>query len=662
MRDQSISSRIAIGLAAGLGLFALTPLLEASEDTQTPTQLTQTLRESQSLKRNSAQQEIAKSEAHIAAIRTFRAGSTLPKDAQADQKAQQMLDKAYEAPRKAVELKESDFFYALQTHTLTPMSDGGHPIDAPGAPLHGMHGLVGGTTWTLGFQRPRGECDPKCKEGVDRQLAKQLELHCSSQSDPTKCLHGGLPFRKENYDFVVSMGSSHSAIEDLATRVTWDGAKFGEFSRKNKEIFASLKGRQFDTLDCHSNGAMLCLAALRSGETTAKEVRLFGPQINPGAAALWRDYAASTGAKIKIYINNGDPVPAASWKQPTPQTLAGKAATAVWLTNPITGPATFSNALFHTWLDSKKAVMDEPLKGYGFEVKRFFPCGDSPDIVCHSMRLYEEELKKFEPPPAINAVGKQHPPSSSATTFWDDELEAGNTGYNQLVDTMAPCGGLPSFEYDTSNKVSGVASLKLNYPRTEFTLSPNVVCGGFANRDFTQTDNLWGRFYIRLSPGFILDPIHTKVMRNDETDSALSFLWGFLLTNDNLMVQAQNYPTQGNTTNLYPNVGNGKVPNNGQFVCIETHIRNNTVGAANGAVEAWKDGVQFMNYTSLEFRHAGQFSENLHFNSNRMYRQGGSGSINYDRLAFGNTRIGCLGSVPTNDSTPPAPPVGLFIR
>lgn len=404
MRDQSIRSRIAIGLAAVLGLLAVTSLLEASEDTQSPAQITQTLRESLALKRNSAEQEIAKIEAHIAAIKSFRAGLSFPKDAQADQKAQQALDKAYEALRKAEELKESDFFYALQTRTLTPMTDGGHPIDALGAPPPGMHGLVGGTTWTYGFRWPADECNTKCQAFIKRDLNKQLELYCSSQSDPRKCIDEGLPFTKENYDFVVSMGNSHSAIEDLATRVIWDGAEFGEFSRKHKEIFASLKGRQFDTLDCHSNGAMLCLAALRSGETTAKEVRLFGPQITPGAAALWRDYAASTGAKVKIYINNGDPVPAASWMQPTPQTPAGKAFTDVWLTNPITGPAAVSNALFHTWLDSKKAVMDEPLKGYGFEVKRFFhrskSCDNSPSIACHSMLGYEQELKKMEPIPA----------------------------------------------------------------------------------------------------------------------------------------------------------------------------------------------------------------------------------------------------------------------
>jgi hypothetical protein len=232
----------------------------------------------------------------------------------------------------------------------------------------------------------------------DANLDGQLALFCSSQSDPKKCLATGLPFTSEMYDFVVSMGSSHVAIEDLATRVLFDGTTFGEFSRQHREIFASLKGRQFDTLDCHSNGAMLCLAALRSGETTAKEVRLFAPQMNPEAAKRWQEYAANTRTTIKIYLNYGDPVTAISWKQPAPQTAAGKAVTAAWLSNPVTGPATLADALFYSYFDSKTGVMDATLKHYGFDVMRS-KCNDSPSLDCHSMKLYEKQLheKNGEP-------------------------------------------------------------------------------------------------------------------------------------------------------------------------------------------------------------------------------------------------------------------------
>jgi hypothetical protein len=290
-------------------------------------------------------------------------------------------------------LESTKYFYALQTRTLTPMADGGRPIDGPGASPVGLHGLVGGTTWTYGFRRPHVKCEEKCRNDMKRNLESQLTLFCSSQSDPKKCLADGLPFTPEMYDMAVSMGSSHAAIEDLATRVLFDGASFGEFSRRNKEIFASLKGRQFDTLDCHSNGALLCLAALRSGDTQAKEVRLFGPQMSPEAAKRWQEYAANTNTPIKVYINNGDPIAALSWKQPTPQTSGGRAATAAWLTNPVTGPTTLADALFHAYLDSKTGVMDATLRNYGFEVTRS-KCMDAPDIGCHSMKLYETQLSE----------------------------------------------------------------------------------------------------------------------------------------------------------------------------------------------------------------------------------------------------------------------------
>lgn len=258
----------------------------------------------------------------------------------------------------------------------------------------------------------------------------------------------------------------------------------------------------------------------------------------------------------------------------------------------------------------------------------------------------------------VTAVLLLLPISSHAAVFWDDELESGNTGYGGLLN-IGPCGGLPSFEYDTVTKMSGAASLQLNYPGTP---EYHQLCGGFADRTFPNTDDLWGRFYVRLSPGFVVDSTQTKMMRNDANDPALSFWWGMLFGSNAISVQAQNYPVIGSTRNFYTNVGDGALPTTGQWVCIETRIRFNVVGQSNGLIEAWKNGVQFMSYTGLAFRNAGQYSEDLQFHSNRMYRQDGGGSINYDRLAFGNTRIGCLGSVPTNDTAPPAAPRGLFIR
>lgn len=244
---------------------------------------------------------------------------------------------------------------------------------------------------------------------------------------------------------------------------------------------------------------------------------------------------------------------------------------------------------------------------------------------------------------------------SHAAVFWDDEMEAGNTGYPRLVENGYTCGGVVGFQYDTVNKISGTASLKENFGGIQY-----LDCGGFADRSFPATDDLWGRFYIRLSPAFVVDPTVTKIMRND-TNTVQDHWWAMMWGSNVLMVGLQNYPTTGSTKNFYTNVGDGTLPR-GQFVCIETHIKHNTVGLADGLVEAYKNGVRFLSYTGLEIRKTSEGTQNAHFESNRIYRQKGGGSINYDRVAFGNTRIGCLGSLPAGDTTPPAAPIGVTAR
>jgi hypothetical protein len=223
------------------------------------------------------------------------------------------------------------------------------------------------------------------------------------------------------------------------------------------------------------------------------------------------------------------------------------------------------------------------------------------------------------------------PISSHAEIFWDDEMESGNTGYEFPA---KPCNDMLAFTFDATQKVSGGGSVRLDYAG-----DPHV-CGGFCDRYFTHTDDLWGRFYIRLSPDFVVNSTVTKVMRND-TNSHLDHWWVMMWGSNVLLVGLQNYPTKGSTKNLYANVGDGTIPL-GEWTCIETHIKHNTVGKADGLVEAYKNGVRFLHYPDLEMRKVSEGTQDAHFESNRMYRQGGKGSIWYDRLAFGNERIGVL--------------------
>lgn len=110
---------------------------------------------------------------------------------------------------------------------------------------------------------------------------------------------------------------------------------------------------------------MLCLAALRSGKTTAKVVCLFGPQINPAAAERWKALEAK-GVKIEIYINIGDPVPSFAWKFPIPQDRTPKRFTTAWIANTASLAAAIPDALFNSLWDIPADVMDTALKTYGF--------------------------------------------------------------------------------------------------------------------------------------------------------------------------------------------------------------------------------------------------------------------------------------------------------
>jgi hypothetical protein len=286
-------------------------------------------------------------------------------------------------------IRESDYFFSLQTGKLEPLNDGGHPIESSEQTSTINHGLVGGTSWTYGFKWPKAPCSGECQSAIKSALDKQLSLYCSSQDDPAQCVREGLPFTPADYDLVISMGTYHSFIQDLATRVVFDGVTFGKFTAEHKEIFAGLLDRQFNTLDCHSNGAMLCLAALESGRTKAAEVRLFGPQIDPAAAEKWKALA-SKGVKVEIYIDNGDPVPALAWQQP--RMSVGQAVTTLWSASATTLTTFVAKTAIAAYEDARTHWVDTDLNKYGFTVTRL-TCSSTMNADCHAMKAYESGLK-----------------------------------------------------------------------------------------------------------------------------------------------------------------------------------------------------------------------------------------------------------------------------
>lgn len=290
-------------------------------------------------------------------------------------------------------VKASEFLYASQTARFEPMNSGGKVIDTA-QPTVGR-GLVGGTTWTYGFKRPKADCDEACLTKMRREAYADHLKYCAYQADPEACVNEPIPFTPDLYSFVFSAAKYNTPLADLSERVLFDSATYGEYSRQHQEMFKDLKGKSFDVLDCHSNGAMLCLAALRSGDAKAKEVRLFGPQINPGAAQMWYEYSVRSKVKVTIYVNNGDPVPASSWAFSSPSVRLSEQGMKAWVENRSQDPSAVSNILKEVLADSTKGSMTGELGRYGLQVIRF-DCAKIPDLDCHSMLQYEKNLQEME--------------------------------------------------------------------------------------------------------------------------------------------------------------------------------------------------------------------------------------------------------------------------
>jgi tetratricopeptide (TPR) repeat protein len=113
-----------------------------------------------------------------------------------------------------------------------------------------------------------------------------------------------------NYDYVIGLASSTSMVGDVVLRVFWDNLSNGRATPLLQRQYEDLRGMSFGTLDCYSNGAMICLGALSKGDVKVANVRLIGPQLTPLALQQWNELLRRGEIKrLQIFINEGDPVP-----------------------------------------------------------------------------------------------------------------------------------------------------------------------------------------------------------------------------------------------------------------------------------------------------------------------------------------------------------------
>jgi hypothetical protein len=222
------------------------------------------------------------------------------------------------------------------------------------------NGFIGGTSWIVGYNAQNANPAVIAKE--KEMLKKQMEL---------AGIHfaGGVDFQR--YNFVLGIGASTSILFDLKNRVVFDEFKNGQFSAQAQGLYNSLKNRQFGELACHSNGAMVCLAALENQDVKADNVVLYGPQMTRESLRIWDQLLQSGRVKsVQIYVNQNDPVP--------PFSLA---------LGDLFDNLTAEVALFNS--DILKMTINETSPRI---VIHTFSCGKGlPTLDCHDMTVYKKD-------------------------------------------------------------------------------------------------------------------------------------------------------------------------------------------------------------------------------------------------------------------------------
>lgn len=193
---------------------------------------------------------------------------------------------------------------------------------------------------------------------------------------------------------------------------------------------------------------------------------------------------------------------------------------------------------------------------------------------------------------------------------------------------------------------------------------------GFGNNPLTGGyPEIWTRHYLRYEPVPSNTPSCTPncpVPSNTNVSSEKHHYWKDLMTGPGavnpVMGGFQGSSVLGigpQSSQDCPFVGGvydcptlyGSIPiNDNQWYCIESHIKSNSVGQANGAFEMWVNGVQSLNSQGriLQTNIVNRINQML------IYRQSGGYRWRFeDEFVVGTTRVGCIGSAPPPDTTPP---------
>jgi hypothetical protein len=260
-----------------------------------------------------------------------------------------------------------------------------------------------------------------------------------------------------------------------------------------------------------------------------------------------------------------------------------------------------------------------------------------------------------------------------AATFFDEGFEYTNS--QALIDspwTSFPC---TAAQLDTVMGISsdrahsGTKSLKYIY------IGPNPTLTCWMDRFYPARTEIWTREWIFLDGFTGAASVGTKHQfhgGNVDTDTnpdplinsgdgGYPNLWSLIMN----AVNTIGYSWQGGGGNTSTFVGGGTLPS-GQWVCIEEHLKMNTVGVADGINEIYVNGTVRLSNTSLTVRRTSVVVNGVTHNTSagdfsftRLYRQHGNGLLYLDDYVVGDTRIGCGGQPPPPDTVPPTTPTNF---
>ena len=234
------------------------------------------------------------------------------------------------------------------------------------------HGLIGGVGWEsfpYAYNVPDNFTQQQ-KEAALRNFRRLFEL---AGLNPDRAVDAA------QYNFILGLAISSNELDDLS-RALRDNLKQGRATPDLQKQYEMLRGRSFEPLDCHSNGAMICLAALANNDIAARSIRLFGPQVTPGALAEWQSLLnAGKVASVEMFVAEGDPIPAISYgaRYVLPSTRTTDATLQL-----------VASFLTNTGLLKREIEVDKP----GIKVTTI-PCDRAGILSCHDMAHYQAHVR-----------------------------------------------------------------------------------------------------------------------------------------------------------------------------------------------------------------------------------------------------------------------------